>query len=244
MNIEVLCNSDLNSFKQIVSNKKLKQIHVVWLCLKRVEFHPEEASIIGVLWNSASDFMMNSYIFGLFINRKPNTMNRGFRSHGFIYKKSSDLMRRNIPKKFDFNNFPDQKNWILRRCEGFTKNTTEIEAIKWKSHDLIPKKHKINQNQFPIIALQATSNLEIQNNHSSSNFISLSESEIDETFTNLNTQEVGNLEENYNDVQEDLLQPYLEDSEYLNLDSSYFENEDNNDSFFYSENHMNFYDSF
>lgn len=133
------------TLRQIVSSKskKLKQIHITWLCLNFVESQPESAKIVGCLWNTDTSFLINTEIFAKFINRLPNTINRGFRSHRFDWKKSSTNLRDQVPEKFDFKNFPDQLNWIQRKCEGFTKKTTELEAINWKYYHLVPKKSKI-----------------------------------------------------------------------------------------------------
>lgn len=143
---------DIDSLRLMVTNKskKLKQIHIVWLCLNFVESNPEEAPNIGCFWNTNSSFLINTEIFGLFIDRLPNTINRSFRSHKFNWKKSSALLRGQVPKKFDIKNFPDPQNWIQRKCEGFTKNTTEIEAINWKYYHLTPKKSKINKDVIQI----------------------------------------------------------------------------------------------
>lgn len=126
--------------KQKVTDKsnKLKLIHTVWLCLEFVEHNPDSKFEIGIFWNSNSHFMINTFIFGMFVNRKPNTINRNFRSHGFCYKKTTFEMRDALNECL-----PDSKNWILRWCDGFTKSTTESEAISWRYNELIIKKPKI-----------------------------------------------------------------------------------------------------
>ena len=83
--------------------------------------------------------MINSSIFGKFIQREPNAINRNFRTHGFTQKKSSLLMRKKVPKKFQFDNVPDPKNWFQRECEGFSKSISENEALSLPHHRLIPK---------------------------------------------------------------------------------------------------------
>lgn len=135
MNIEYL--------RRKVSSKehKMKQTHIVLLCLKFVEEHPEAVSIVGCCWDSDNTFMINSSIFGKFIERDPNTINRNFRSHGFTQNKSSQQMRARVPKRFGFDNIPDAKNWFQRQCPFFTKQTNEEEARTIKHHKLIPKKH-------------------------------------------------------------------------------------------------------
>ena len=108
-----------------------------------VESHPDLASKIGVFWNTNSSFMINTSIFGNFVKKKPNSINRNFRAHDFTNKKVTLEMREHIPKKFSFINLPDQRNWFERRSEGFTKQTTEPEAIKWKYKELNTKKSSI-----------------------------------------------------------------------------------------------------
>lgn len=132
---------NIDTLKKIVTgrNPKLKQIHILLLCLNHVEQNPSDGKTVGCLWNSDSSFIINTQIHGKFIERLPNTMNRGLRCHGFKWTKTSRIIRENIPDKFKFNEFPDQLNWDQRSCPGFTKSTTEAEAINWKYHDLIPK---------------------------------------------------------------------------------------------------------
>ena len=138
---------NIDTLKQMVTRKnpKLKQIHILWLCLNYVEENPSEAAQVGCLWNSVDSFIINTKIHGEFIERLPNTINRGFRCHSFKWKKTNRILRDNIPAKFNFKDFPDQLNWDQRSCPGFTKSTTETEAITWKYHELIPKKSKTSK---------------------------------------------------------------------------------------------------
>ncbi|KAK8896283.1 hypothetical protein M9Y10_014180 [Tritrichomonas musculus] len=128
----------LEELKQKVTDKgnKLKLLHVVWLCLKYVSNHPDEKTQVGIFWFDDSSFMLNSSIFGTFVNRKPNTMNRLFRTHGFSYKKSTSSMRDRVYELYPNESLPEPKNWILRWCDGFTKSTTEDEAKKWKKIEI------------------------------------------------------------------------------------------------------------
>ena len=119
----------------------MKQIHIILVCLNFVDDNPEYAPSVGCLWNTENTFLIHSGIFGKFINRKANTINRNFRTHGFKRKKSSCLMREQIPKKFNLHDLPDAANWFQRECQGFSKKTTEKESIKWEFHQIIPKKH-------------------------------------------------------------------------------------------------------
>lgn len=132
-------NTSLEEFRLKVTNKdnKLKLIHTVWLCLDFVEHNPSFKFDIGIFWHDDSHFMINTYLFGLFVNRKPNTINRNFRSHGFRYKKTTFEMRESVNECL-----PDSKNWILRWCDGFTKSTKENEAVSWKYTEIIVKKPK------------------------------------------------------------------------------------------------------
>lgn len=129
-------NLSRDQLQQKVTNRdnKLKLIHSVWLCLNYVEYNPDQKSEIGIFWIDNSHFMINTYIFGLFVKKKPNTINRNFRSHGFCYKKTTFEMRESVNECL-----PDSKNWILRWADGFTKLTTESEAISWKYTEIVVK---------------------------------------------------------------------------------------------------------
>lgn len=128
---------DFQTFQKIVSDhkNKLKQVHIVLLCLNYVEEFPELASTIGCLWDSYSTFLINTAIFASFIGRKSNTINRYFRYHNFTKKKSSKEIRQKVPPKFNMDKLPDQTNWMQRSSKGFNQKTTEIEAIHWKFFD-------------------------------------------------------------------------------------------------------------
>lgn len=127
--------------------KKLKLLHTVWLCLQYVSNNPNDKSKVGIFWFDESHFMINTSIFGIFVNRKPNTMNRLFRTHGFHYQKSTSTMRDKVYELYPNETLPEPKNWILRWCDGFTRSTTEEEARKWKKVQLQeknPKKKELN----------------------------------------------------------------------------------------------------
>lgn len=132
----------LDELKQKIDDKtdKLKLTHIVWLCLSYVTKYPDSKFKIGIFWFDDSHFMMNTFIFGSFINRKPNTINRNLRTHGFQYKKTTYEMRKAMNESF-----PDPKNWILRWCDGFTRSTTEKESIEWRYIDSLAKNRKIQK---------------------------------------------------------------------------------------------------
>lgn len=145
---------ELEELRYRVTNecKKMRQIHIVLLCLNFVDTHPEFVSQIGCFWNTDHSFMVHSIKLGTFIKRRPNTINRNFRSHGFDIQKTSKIIREKIPPKFKFDCIPDHKNWFQRQCYGFTKKTTERQARYWKFHKLIPKKViKIQSNVSSVI---------------------------------------------------------------------------------------------
>lgn len=135
------CSLLIEKLRQRITDKekKLKLLHVVWLCLQHVSNNPDDKTKIGIFWFDDSHFMLNTSIFGLFVNRKPNTMNRLFRTHGFHYQKSTSSMREKVYELYPNEALPEPKNWILRWCDGFTRTTTEDEARKWKKID----SHKI-----------------------------------------------------------------------------------------------------
>lgn len=102
---------------------------MVLTCLNFADKNPKHAFTIGCFWTSEKTFVIHSGIFSAFVGQKANTINRYFRNHGFTINKTSALMRKQIPNKFDVQNLPDPTNWFQRQCEGFTKETNENEAI-------------------------------------------------------------------------------------------------------------------
>lgn len=134
---------DLQTFQRMVADRqnKLKQVHIMLLCLNYVDVFPELAPVIGCLWDSNSTFLINIAIFAAFIDRKPNTINRSFLYHNFTRKMSSREIRQKVPPKFNMNKLPNQTNWIQCSSKGFTKMTTEEEAIHWKYFDHKKKKN-------------------------------------------------------------------------------------------------------
>ena len=124
--------NNLEELKKKVTSKvdKMKLMHILWMCLKFVIKNDDAKTQIGLFWIDDSIFLMNTTIFGAFIERIPNTINRNLRSHGFGYKKTTYEMRTKINI-----NLPDSNHWILRWCDGFTQSTTENEAISWKYND-------------------------------------------------------------------------------------------------------------
>lgn len=146
-------NICLEELKRKVADKsnKMKLVHIVWMCLKFVELHPEAISDIGIFWIDGKNFLLNSIIFCEFINQKPNTINRNFRNHGFGCEKTKFSMRAQILEKYPGIYLPDPKNWTVRYCKGFTRETTENEAKNWKCNEIIckPLKEKhINQSKI------------------------------------------------------------------------------------------------
>ncbi|KAK8857362.1 hypothetical protein M9Y10_015766 [Tritrichomonas musculus] len=132
----------LDEIKDKITNKvdKMKIIHVLWLCLDFVKNHPESKFEMGLFWVDHSHFMMNTFIFGSFINRKPNTINRNLRTHGFYFKKTTFEMRSMINESL-----PDSKHWILRWCDGFNQSTTENELLNLKYNEPVVKKSRTQQ---------------------------------------------------------------------------------------------------
>ena len=139
------------SFKQQVFNKK-KRIWVLLKCLNRVEEDPKLAQELGCFWYSYDSFMINLKIFDGYtgvVNR--DTTSRYLRLHKFIWKRLSKNLKQNIPEKFNFGNFTDQKNWSYYKCENFTQKTTEEEAKKWKYYDdFLKHPKKKNKSNFKI----------------------------------------------------------------------------------------------
>ena len=113
MNLNDIFNID--ELKQkVCSNYKMKLIHIVWICLQYIQKHPHDISNVGIFWFDDSHFMINSLIFGKFTNRKPNTINRNFRTHGFKYQKTTYLIREKVQALYPNEYICDPKNWVLR----------------------------------------------------------------------------------------------------------------------------------
>ncbi|KAK8871664.1 hypothetical protein M9Y10_007402 [Tritrichomonas musculus] len=144
---------DLETFRHMVMCKKpkMKQTHIVLECLKFVDNNPESLPRVGCCWKTDQIFMIHSGIFGNFIGRDANTINRNFRTHGFIQRKSSASMRKAVPKKFNFDHIPDPKNWYERERSGFTKETTAKDLIYFSFQKPTPKKPKSMENTKTIL---------------------------------------------------------------------------------------------
>lgn len=232
MSIEAVQRMDIESFRRYVSNKKLKQIHAIWLLLKRSEYHPEDNDDMGIFWFNDFQFIINTGICAKFLGRKANTMNRGFRSHYFSYKKSSAAIREAIPKEIKFIEFSDQKNWILRFCDGFTKNTTEDEAMKWKCRNLIPKKKRS----------KCPEKVEVGESENWGFFFHLIENEknYDGGVDEKNVEEIQTMVEASKYEENNFFDFFEGDNEFTNLNDDYFENEEKFDSSFFSDGHISF----
>lgn len=122
------------SLTRIVSNKRmpLRQTHFIWLCLNDAESTPEFVSKNGCFWFNDDSFILNSKIFSNFVDKKNNTVLKDLLSHGFKSQILCRKIKEKIPDKFNFHMLPDQRGWRLYRCEGFTKNTPEVEVVNWK----------------------------------------------------------------------------------------------------------------
>lgn len=209
---------NIQTFREIITDheNKMKQIHIVLLCLNYVEEFPELASVIGCLWDSNSTFLINTSLFGSFINRKPNTINRGFRYHNFSRKMSSRKIRQNVPSKFNMNKLPDPTNWIQRSSKGFTKMTTEEEAMSWKYFDY--------KNPKPTVSTVSVepSTIETDNLPNFENYEILPN--IQEDLINNTVNEVNN---NNND--DFSIIGYNHDDFFINFDEDNFNNNDFDD---------------
>lgn len=125
-------SKDLENFRQQIVEKKHPLTYTLLKCLNFVEIHPEYASQIGCLWNSNDSISMNSIIFSNFISRNVPTVHKYLRYTGFRCNKMSSNSKKQIPEKFNFQNFSHQSNWHQRLCKGFNKNTTDDEARNMK----------------------------------------------------------------------------------------------------------------
>lgn len=135
---------NIDELRQKITNNdnKMRFIHIVWTCLQYIQDHPNDKSKIGIFWYDDCHFMINTIVFGNFTNRKPNTMNRNFRTHAFHYHKTTTAIRKKINELYPNENIIDPKNWVMRWCDGFSKSTNESEAMSWKYIELKIKNPK------------------------------------------------------------------------------------------------------
>ncbi|KAK8893228.1 hypothetical protein M9Y10_021645 [Tritrichomonas musculus] len=135
---------DILELKQNITEqgRKMKQTHLIWICLKKVDENKELFLSIGIGWVNDYQFLFNSTVFGVFSNRPINTLNHNFESHGFHYQKLNCKLKKKVCEIYSLTDLPNQKGWVLRWCEGFTRFTNEKEALKWKYYDLKKKMKK------------------------------------------------------------------------------------------------------
>lgn len=119
--------------KKIATNTHLKQIYVVFISLNFVEQHPEYLKNIGCLWISDTVFLINVAIFGLFTDRKPNTINKNFKYNKFATQKITKQTKKIVPEKYNFNHLPDQQNWFFKCSINFSKNMNDLDLLNPRS---------------------------------------------------------------------------------------------------------------
>lgn len=147
----------LQDLKKEICKKdyKRKQIYIIWLALNFVQNNPEHFLDIGLGWLDNEHFLFNSTLFGIFANRKINTINHYFESYAFGHRKMDYVIKEKACEIYSIDNIQDQKCWCVRWWNGFTKSTTEVEVqnlMDFKSPRKSKKprapKNKIYQNEF------------------------------------------------------------------------------------------------
>ena len=119
-----------NLREQVAKNSKFggsqKFSLKVWYCLHFTQQFPEYVNIIGIVWRKDNNhFLVNSDIFGSFLNLKPNSINTNFRDHGFvIVPLSSRLISEEFPNLGKSRNWKQRVNVISSFC-----STTDISII-------------------------------------------------------------------------------------------------------------------
>lgn len=110
--------------KQVTkTNPKMKLKTVVKICLDFVEEHPELIHKIGIAWYNETCFIINTKIFGIFIKRKPNSINKNLKKNGFKCIKTKYSMREKKYLSFTFNDLPDSKSWVLQYSDKLQKKS-------------------------------------------------------------------------------------------------------------------------
>lgn len=110
--------------KQVTkTNPKMKLKTVVKICLDFVEEHPELINKIGIAWYNETCFIINTKIFGIFIKRKPNSINKNLKKNGFKCIKTKYSMREKKYLSFTFNDLPDSKSWVLQYSDKLQKKS-------------------------------------------------------------------------------------------------------------------------
>lgn len=177
-------NLNLDEFKNYITQGKKKLILIAFLCLNYVGQQNDFALNIGCFWNSNGSFIMNTKIFANFIHRKENSINKNFQFNGFQNKKLTAKMIQEISNKFNFSNSINYKNWILRYCDGFNKDTDIMIIKNW-----MKCKYKMKSNMkkvsMPSICVDNKENeknqsLEPSNNEESQAFHFQYETDTDE----------------------------------------------------------------
>ena len=81
---------DIQNLRKEINKEenRRKQFYMVWLCLDFVKRNPEYFMEIGIGWLDNYHFLFNSTIFGLFSDRKLNTINHYFKTKDFGIKKN------------------------------------------------------------------------------------------------------------------------------------------------------------
>lgn len=105
-------------------------------CLAYMHFHPEEKAKTGCFWFCDDIFAINSRILGMFLNLKPNSINKNLRSRYFERIRPFDRTK--------FFTLPDYRNWNVLRRNYFNKeyviqNCSTFE--EWKEQ-VLPNLHK------------------------------------------------------------------------------------------------------
>lgn len=126
----------LNDLKKKVEYEKIPK--ALWLCLNYTETHKQDINTIGAAWVDDNKFILNTFIFSKFINRKIHTINRNLREHSFKTKKIGYSERSHLFSLLNLNPLLE-RSWCLRDHKDFTRYSEEkiIDQIPYKS---IPKK--------------------------------------------------------------------------------------------------------
>lgn len=156
-------NMSINELRNSVYGKT-KIVWVLLKCANYVEDHVEAAQEIGCLWYDYDHILLNYYTFVRFIGKNSvDTTSHYLRSHRFMRDKSKEEIRANVPEKFNFSTFRDQRNWGICKCDGFNKDTTEEEALESK-HDENFRSRDNKQNEAFFQSYHQRNNIENQTN--------------------------------------------------------------------------------
>lgn len=158
---------EINLLRQKIFNRprRIKQIHLVWLCLNFVKEHPEHLTTIGIGWIDNKHFIFNCLIFAHFSNRIPNSINSYFKKHGFKCHQTTKELRRRYIGFFEDCSY--SSCWVIRNCDGFNQSTTESELVKFKYINTNKKKQikkEKNEENQQIIRKQDNEKKELKSN--------------------------------------------------------------------------------